>query len=204
MPLCQSEDPQIRDAWEAVQLTYLLKDAVLPAHRNRDPKGLPLEWIERMEKAQRYVAERFSMERMLREYDELLYRPAWVRARRLSEAQRRERLALLSQIEAKWPTVQIQRLRMPPFEEQAYLAGEPFDVAVEVDLADLPDSVLRAEAVFEDAEGRVSTFPLLQQEPGHYAGKVTLSEAGVYHFAVRLYAWDPYLEERLWAWTKLL
>lgn len=156
-----------------------------------------------MEKAQRYVAERFSMQRMFREYEELLYGPIAERARRITEAERRRRVALLTQIEAAWPAVRIQRLRVPPFEEQAYPASEPFSVEVEVESAGLPADVLRAEVVFERSEGEVVLFPLAPTEPDHYAGEICLTEAGVYHFAVRLYAWDPYLQERLWAWTKL-
>ncbi len=203
LPLCQNPDPQLRDSWEAVQLTYLIQESVLPAYRDRDPKGLPLDWIVRMEKAQRYVAERFSMQRMFREYEELLYGPIAERARRITEAERRQRMVLLTQIEAAWPAVRIHRLRVPPFEEQAYPASEPFSVEVEVDSAGLPADVLRAEVVFEGSEGEVVLFPLAPTEPDHYAGEICLTEAGVYHFAVRLYAWDPYLQERLWAWTKL-
>jgi glucan phosphorylase len=205
IPPCQTAEAAIRDAWEATQAVYLLQESVLPAYQSRDAKGLPTEWIHRMEKAQRYAKEHFSTQRMLREYEENLYSPLSARLHKLKAdpARFKERLSLLEQIDEAWSHLTIRRVWMPPFVERSQPAGTPFSVGVEVESTDIPAEALRAEIVFQPARGTPYTFPLPQVAPQTYAGEIVLPDPGVYHYAIRLYAWDPYLEERLWAWAKL-
>ncbi|MCX7605880.1 MAG: alpha-glucan family phosphorylase [Bacteroidia bacterium] len=204
IPTCDSQDPSIRDAWEAVQLTYLLQGEVLPTYLTRDARGLPPEWIARMEKAQRFVSERFSLTRMLTAYENSLYLPLWERARQLTGEVQKQRTLLLQHIQRYWPQIEIKAVRIPPFSERAYPVNQPFEVEVAVENPGLPPEALRVEVVFETPQGKPVAFALPLIEPNLYRGELLITDAGVYHYAVRLYAWDPYLNERLWKWTKLI
>ncbi|MCS7153521.1 MAG: alpha-glucan family phosphorylase [Bacteroidia bacterium] len=204
IPLCKSTVPAIRDAWEATQLAYLLREEVIPLYNARDARGIPMEWVARMQRAQEYATQHFSTQRMLREYEGSLYQPAQQTLSRLSKAEFEKRLALIETLKESWKKIRIKSVTLPPFSEKAYLTNEPFFVEMEVGVEGIPQEFLRAEVVFEQPGGRVHVFPLAQVGAGRYRGEVTIMDAGVYHYAVRLYAWDPFLQERLWTWVKLV
>lgn len=204
IPVCQSDDPEIRDAWEATQLAYLLREEVLPAYRARDARGIPMEWVARMERAQAYAATRFSTTRMLGEYVEKLYLPAYQQLTTLSKEAFEERLAFLTRIEEHWHELKVKSVVLPPFAERAHPTRAPFEVEVEVEAGDLPIEALQAEIVFESADGQVQAFRLESVGKGRFRGQVQIADAGVYHYAVRIYAWDAFLQERLWNWVHVV
>ncbi|RMF46166.1 MAG: alpha-glucan family phosphorylase, partial [Bacteroidetes bacterium] len=201
IPVCTVSDPAIRNAWEATQAAFLLQESVLPTYLNRDPRGLPLEWIARMEKAQQYALTHFTTSRMLSQYLHSLYLPLAQRLSRITDptlAQKRQHL--LTQLATHWPSLTVKEVWAPPFAERAHPASEPFSIGVVVDLGPLPPEALRAELVLEKSPQEVILFPLNAEAPGRYTGHLRVEDPGVYHWAIRLYAWDPYLEERLWPW----
>jgi starch phosphorylase len=74
------EDSEARDAADAGALYQLLETEVVPLYYERDPTGLPKPWLRLMRRAIRSVAPRFSARRMVKEYVEQLYLPAWTAA----------------------------------------------------------------------------------------------------------------------------
>jgi starch phosphorylase len=65
------------DAYEAEQLYNLLEDEVIPCFYERDVNAIPHVWIARMRMSMAELTPRFSTNRMLREYVETLYLPAF-------------------------------------------------------------------------------------------------------------------------------
>ncbi|MBI3433036.1 MAG: alpha-glucan family phosphorylase [Hydrogenophilales bacterium] len=65
------------DAAEAAELYRLLEQEVIPLfYHDRDAQGCPRGWVEKMRASMSVLTPRFSSNRMLREYVELLYLPA--------------------------------------------------------------------------------------------------------------------------------
>jgi starch phosphorylase len=64
------------DREEAEQLYSLLENEVVPSFYDRDERGIPTKWIERMRTSMSELTPQFSTNRMLREYVEKLYLPA--------------------------------------------------------------------------------------------------------------------------------
>jgi starch phosphorylase len=67
----------MRDAAEASQLLDLLEQQVVPLFHARSPDGIPLEWLARVNCSIRTLAPLFSAERMVDEYAERIYAPAF-------------------------------------------------------------------------------------------------------------------------------
>src|SRR5579872_5171899 len=70
-----SEEEQ--DATDAEALYAVLEQQVLPAFFERDENGLPLRWIEMMRHSIAELGTEFSTNRMVQEYVERLYLPAY-------------------------------------------------------------------------------------------------------------------------------
>ncbi|HEX9754765.1 MAG TPA: alpha-glucan family phosphorylase [Gemmatimonadales bacterium] len=65
-----------QDAADADALYRLLEDEIVPLFYDRDARGVPQGWVERMRDAIRVAASRFTADRMVREYAEEYYTPA--------------------------------------------------------------------------------------------------------------------------------
>ena len=59
-----------------MDLYRILENEVVPQYYERDEKGVPARWIERMRRSIATTLWQFSTTRMLHEYTERLYLPA--------------------------------------------------------------------------------------------------------------------------------
>ncbi|MBU1821849.1 MAG: alpha-glucan family phosphorylase, partial [Bacteroidetes bacterium] len=67
------------DATEANALYELLEKQIVPEFYNRDKRGIPVRWVERMRKSMATLTPQFSANRTVREYTETYYLPAAMR-----------------------------------------------------------------------------------------------------------------------------
>lgn len=59
---------QLPDDWDADQLYQLLEKEVVPLYYERDERGVPCGWTERMKYAMRAAGQRFTARRMVKDY----------------------------------------------------------------------------------------------------------------------------------------
>jgi len=70
------------DAAEAQQLYHLLEQEVIPCFYQRNDKGLPHGWVDRMRESMARLTTQYSTNRMLREYMQNYYEPLFEAYRR--------------------------------------------------------------------------------------------------------------------------
>ncbi|HET9514064.1 MAG TPA: alpha-glucan family phosphorylase [Gemmatimonadales bacterium] len=68
--------PEDADARDAEELYRLLEQEVVPLYYDRDERGIPAGWVDRMRNALRVAVGHFTAHRMLREYTERYYVPS--------------------------------------------------------------------------------------------------------------------------------
>ena len=71
-----SLDIEETDRQDAAALYRVLEQEIVPTYYDRDVRGVPLAWVERMRNALRVAASRFTAHRMVRDYTERYYTPA--------------------------------------------------------------------------------------------------------------------------------
>jgi starch phosphorylase len=64
------------DAWDAQHLYELLETQVIPLYYQRDRRGVPTSWVERMKHALAVAGERFTGRQMVQQYARDYYAPA--------------------------------------------------------------------------------------------------------------------------------
>ncbi|TME12496.1 MAG: glycosyltransferase family 1 protein [Chloroflexi bacterium] len=69
-------DEAAQDWADAMDLYRILESEVVPEYYDRDEKGVPVRWVERMRRSIGTILWQFSTTRMLHEYTEMLYLPA--------------------------------------------------------------------------------------------------------------------------------
>lgn len=70
------EHPEAWDTVETTQLYELLEQQIVPAFYDRDARGIPTRWVQRMRASMARLTPQFSSNRMLAEYVEQYYLPA--------------------------------------------------------------------------------------------------------------------------------
>jgi starch phosphorylase len=62
-----------QDRTDAANLYSVLTEEVIPLFYDRDPKGIPRQWIHRIRRAMVTLVPQFTTRRMVREYTERYY-----------------------------------------------------------------------------------------------------------------------------------
>jgi starch phosphorylase len=103
------------DAKEAEELYSVLEKEVIPCFYDRDDKGIPRAWVARMRNSMANLTPRFSTNRMLREYVERLYLPAFQNYQERSESGARKTIELCQwreSIQAHWAELHFGKLEI--------------------------------------------------------------------------------------------
>ena len=96
------------DRTEAEDLYDLLEKKVIPDFYNRNEKGIPEKWIERMRNSMGKLTPRFSANRTVREYTEKYYVPAasgFVKRSTNNSAVGKQIVAITKDLSGKWPGI---------------------------------------------------------------------------------------------------
>ncbi|MET0933581.1 MAG: alpha-glucan family phosphorylase [Mycetocola sp.] len=202
IPSAVTENAEERDRLEAESMYDLIEHQIAPRFYERDSDGLPADWLRRIRHTLSTLSPRLSADRMVREYVETLYRPAFDstsvlrhdgfrQARRLAEWK--------SRVRAAWPDVAIPHVESggldlaPQVGDELHLratvrlgALTPDDVSVQVvygrsmangdDLRDVQTAELEAAAGTGPSESGEWLF----------AGTVSLGRPGGFGYSVRV------------------
>jgi starch phosphorylase len=144
------------DVREAEQLYRILEEEVIPVFYNRDSRGIPKAWVERMRVSMAELTPRFSSNRMLREYVERLYLPAGAvyRERAAEKGSVSEQMVNWQHILAqKWPGLRFGETKVERH-------GEQHVIEVQLQLNDLDPDTVRVELY---ADGRNGYDPVRQE-----------------------------------------
>lgn len=207
IPSAVTADPEERDRLEAESMYDLIEHQIAPRFYGRNDDGLPADWLRMIRHTLSTLSPRLSADRMVGEYVESLYRPAYTstvllrddgfkNARRLAEWKAR--------VTAAWPGVAIAHVESggldltPQVGEDLHLRAfvrlgglTPDDVSVEVvygrsgangdDLRDVQTAVLEPEE--PDTEAGASDV-----EAGVWVfdGTVSLDRPGGFGYSVRV------------------
>ncbi len=113
-------DPGQQDQVEAEALYDLLERDVVPTFYDLGPDRLPRHWIAQMKGSLKHLCHTFNTHRMVREYTERFYLPAFERFARLeadSASASRALASWMNLVRREWPQVRVQALEDGPAPE---------------------------------------------------------------------------------------
>ena len=132
-------DDPAQDAAEADALYTLLETQVGPEFYQRDARGIPIRWVERMRRSMATLTPQFSANRTVREYTEAYYLPAATRYAQRAANKGAAGAAIMEQrqqIDREWD-----KLEFGEVHTEAVANGYLFQVPVRLG-ALTPDNVL--------------------------------------------------------------
>lgn len=143
-------DSEYEDTVEAQALYNLLENQVVPCFYNRTNGDVPRDWIKMMKASIKMSLMSFTSNRMLAEYDEVMYGPALQESRSLWENDKQKVHWLVGQhdrLTAHWGKV---RLSQPSTDRDIseLHAGGKFEVTTAVDLGEIKPEEVDVEVYY--------------------------------------------------------
>jgi glycogen phosphorylase len=191
------EDPDHRDDLEAAALYDLLENEVTPRFYDAGANGVPRRWLEMLRKTLTSLGPRVQATRMVRDYVEMLYRPAALAGRRLDSGfdGARTLATWKSRVAGAWDAVTIEHVE-PSSAADAFEMGQSLHLRVFVSLGTLSPDDIDVQVV----HGRVDDSDQLRDprvtslsvgetyEHGRYRfdGDVPLERTGPFGYTVRV------------------
>lgn len=163
------------DQRDAEQLYALLEREVVPEFYERDDRGLPRRWLERLRASMARLAPAFSANRMLREYLERIYVPAAAaHRRRTADGARiaKDLACWRAALESGWSGI-----RFGEVEARAVEGGWHFQVAVS--LGDVPPDWIRVQLYADAVAAERASCLTLTQCSDHPEGAGELVFEGI-------------------------
>jgi len=202
-------DLKYQDEVESRLLYELLERDIAPTFYNRGADGLPREWIRRMKRAISTLVPEFNTNRMVQEYLERCYLPAYSREAKLTVDQLAPALELANwrkRVGGAWNDVRIETVEAPT--GQTLWVGKDFPVQVKVSLGAIkPDEVdVQLYYGIVDNKGEIGepkTASLQSSSPPDsnrsvlFSGTVPCTSSGQFGFSVRVLPKHPNLPNAL-------
>lgn len=149
-----------QDEFHATGIYSILENDILPLYFTRGEDGVPSEWIERVKNCIIKISPQFNAQRMIQEYMQRLYDPAYHAAKHFAQdgyQPARDKARWGQQVAAAWNRISF--TSQGPKPEALLSSGQPIQFEVSVDLAGLDPADLRVEAIV----GAVSADGVLER-----------------------------------------
>ena len=137
------------DAAEANALYNLLERELVPELYNRDEKGIPKAWVERIRESMAMLTPRFSASRTVREYTEQHYLPAAAAYHKRAAdkgAMGKQIVDWRHTLEQKWAAIRFGEIKVET-------SGQQYIFEVEVYLNDIDPNAVRVELYADGING---------------------------------------------------
>ncbi len=200
------EDPIYQDFVESQTLFNILENEVIPDFYDRSHGNIPRGWIRRMKNAFVELGAVYNAHRMVEDYVEKAYLPAYKSYLLLSKddfAPTRDLAAWRMDLMTKWSSLGIRNVRAAQ-PDQVYVA-EPLKVEAEVFMDGLTPKDIRVEiyAGPVNHEGKFTGRSIAAMTPEGLAqdgwqpfvGSIQPGEAGRFGFTVRILPHHPLLAD---------
>ncbi|MCD4848567.1 MAG: alpha-glucan family phosphorylase [Candidatus Aegiribacteria sp.] len=141
------DDPDLQDRLEAKALYNIIENQIAPIFYDRDRNDIPVNWIRIMKESMKKVCPFFSSNRMLTEYTNTSYVPAYVRSKKLTDndySGARDLAEWMEKVRKAWGAIQIKQVECD-IDNGTCAVGDPLPVIVTVHAPDLLPEDLQVE-----------------------------------------------------------
>ncbi|WP_219820503.1 alpha-glucan family phosphorylase [Pseudoclavibacter sp. RFBA6] len=199
IPDTSGVDEHTRDALEAGALYDILEHEIAPLFYDRDERGLPVEWVEKVRRSIAIVGPKVAAERMVRDYVNDLYLPAGRSARVAADrGETRAFASWLGDVRAAWPSVRVDSVAAA---DPAPRTGESLRLSARVELGQLRTDDVLVEAIVgvpgEHGEllgARIVQMSPASGRPSEFLADVPLDAPGRLGYTVRVQPKHAYLQ----------
>ncbi len=197
-----------QDDIESKELYYLLENDVIPTFYNRGRNGIPREWISMMKMNMKVVCPFFNTNRMVRNYLNKYYLPAFEKWRQTSNdggKTARQIVEWRERVRQNWDGVQILSVDAP--ERDNVMIGEELEVNALVKIGELKPDEVQVQLYFGRVDDKGSlkdaaAIPMVLRESksdgSHlFSAKFKVESTGQFGYSVRVLPNHPIMDTPL-------
>ncbi|MBK7962187.1 MAG: hypothetical protein IPK04_14000 [Bdellovibrionales bacterium] len=192
---------EMQNLLDANSVYHLLESEVIPSFSDRDPAGIPRAWVERLKESIASLIPKVSGERMIEDYQKILYNPAIRYARSLkgdgSFLPLKKHLDSRESVQAKWSQVAFTDIQLKGHKPGQFMIGDTLEIEVSLSHVGLPFHLLDVQVILNPASrddyGRRESlnYPLTPDKgtaDGHslWKGSIVLTGLGDHTLGVRV------------------
>ena len=194
---------------DAEVLYNLIEDDLLPTYYHNNENGVPESWIQYIKNSMASIAPHFTMKRMLDEYYEKFYGKLYVRSKLLLDNRQKKLRDIVkwkNSIRKVWDTIEVFEVQFPETEDGLLTLGDHFQAKLILKSPEIPADQLKVEVIIGRTNGMevnkiIRTYEMkLEKSEGDeltFLFDTTLSHAGDFKYAIRIYPYHPDLPHRM-------
>ncbi len=204
------EDQRRQDELDAETIYTLIEEEIAPAYYNKDSEGVSSQWVGYIKNSISDVASNFTTKRMIEDYQDRFYGKLsernhemvadnFSKARRIAAWKRR--------ISRGWDSMHIVESKTYDVAKEAIVTGHTYKSEVVIELGDLSvgdigvEMVVARTIVDNNPVDLIEVLPLnyIKSEDGkaYYSAEVSPQKTGSFDVAIRVYAYNPELPNRM-------
>ena len=204
LPLDKTYDNQdLQNQLDSETIYNIIENDVVPLFYDRDKDNIPTGWVGYVKNSIAHVAPKFTMQRMIDDYQNRFYQKQYVR----SEVIREDNYKLAHEIALwkrkvyrAWNQIEVLETKVPAFSTKELKMGEEYAGSVVVRLGEMDEKDLRIELVFANVDEKEKTkisklqeFKLVKKEGNlaFYEIKFKPLTPGRCNYGIRMY---PYCD----------
>lgn len=201
-------DQNFQDMLDAENIYSLLEDEIAPMFYKRDARGVPVSWVDMIQKSIASIAPEFTMNRMLRDYIAKYYEPLYERSLKMKEDDYEMASAISTwkkRVLNAWQSIEVVSIDIPDYNKPLCL-GKNYFAEVVLDLKTLNPEEIGVEVLIGNQNSVPSRMVIvLKQEfklekaegsKAWYKIETTPTQPGIFDFGIRLFPKNSLLAHR--------
>lgn len=203
------ENQKYQDELDAELIYNIIEDQIAPTFYNKDKdgKGISIEWCNFIKNTIGKVAPQFTTYRMLTDYENQYYYPQQKRSN-LLRVNHFEKAITLSQwkkkVSQEWAHIRVEKVVAPRRDSELISLGKKYEATIDLYLSELtPEDIGLELVVTSKKENQLKVNQLIQAELVSFSGRVAsykisaaTEDAGLFMIALRLYPKHELLPHR--------
>ena len=160
------ENQQLQDQLDAEVIYNTLEMEVIPAYFNQNKEGISNEWVSRIKNTLAEIAPHFTMERMLKDYEEKFYKSLIESSKLMKEDhfKKIQELVLWKQkVRQYWDKISVVSISVPDTRKGPIAFGKQFTAEITLNLSELQAEDIDIEIIMgKKEEGDIDKIMLKQ------------------------------------------
>jgi phosphorylase/glycogen(starch) synthase len=202
------ENQGLQNQLDAKIIYNKLENEIIPLFYDREDGKLPVKWIQYIKKCIAEIAPHYTTKRMIDDYKDKFYSKMFERVKKLKDNnfQFTKNIVKWKQhILNHWDQIEVISVDAPNTQKKQYIASDNYNIEVVLDLKELINDSICVELVMRssiDPEnlGKIHIRKLVLETKvkslAFYKLSLPLEDAGVFDFALRIYAENKDLPHR--------
>lgn len=203
------DNDDFQNELDAETIYRILENEVIPEYFERNESDVPEKWVARMKSTIANIAPKFTMKRMIDEYESKFYNKLSARHAKLRENNYEAAKKLSSwkkRISVGWDSIEIKGMDVHDTFNKPLPVGEPFTARIELDLKEISPKDIGIEIVFAQKKGEheiiriIETNQLKMVKSDNrivtFECSIPTKRAGVFEYGFRIFPVNPDLPHR--------